>query len=96
MSSLPDHLRTVTDEEEADIQRQIAADPEDEELSDEAAKKPMSFFEAHKRGRPTLQISKQQISIRLDPDIIEHYRATGKSWQSKINDDLRKAAGLKG
>ncbi|TPW26659.1 BrnA antitoxin family protein, partial [Martelella alba] len=23
-----------------------------------------------------------------------HYKATGKGWQSRLNDDLRKAAGL--
>jgi hypothetical protein len=41
-TSLPD----ISDEEEAEIQRQIAADPDDEELSDEAAKHPMTFAEA--------------------------------------------------
>ncbi len=37
---------------------------------------------------------KTPITIRLDPDIVEHYKATGKGWQSRMNDDLRKAAGL--
>jgi uncharacterized protein (DUF4415 family) len=30
----------------------------------------------------------------LDPDIIEAFKAEGAGWQSRINDALRKAAGL--
>lgn len=40
--------------------------------------------------RPT----KRQISLRLDPDVIDHFRARGKGWQVRINAALRKAAGL--
>lgn len=43
-----------------------------------------------KQRRPT----KRLISIRLDPDVIEHFRARGKGWQARINATLRKAAGL--
>ena len=34
---------------------------------------------------------KVSIKLRLDPDIVESYRATGKGWQARINADLRKA-----
>lgn len=37
---------------------------------------------------------KELISIRLDPDILAAYRNTGKGWQSRVNDDLRKALKL--
>ena len=30
----------------------------------------------------------------LDPDVIAHFKATGKGWQTRINAALRKAAGL--
>lgn len=43
-----------------------------------------------KQRRPT----KHLISLRLDPDVIEHFRARGKGWQARINATLRKAAGL--
>lgn len=97
MNRIPAHLRHVSDEEEAEIQRQIAADPDDEELSDESAKRPMTFAEAmqRQRGRPPVEAPRRQISIRLDPDLIDHYKATGKGWQTRLNDDLRKAAGLR-
>ena len=30
----------------------------------------------------------------LDPDVIEHFKAGGKGWQTRVNAALRKAAGL--
>ncbi len=32
----------------------------------------------------------QRISIRLDRDIVERFKATGKGWQTHLNDSLRK------
>jgi uncharacterized protein (DUF4415 family) len=45
-------------------------------------------------GRPKSEAPKRATSIRLDPDVLAFYRATGPGWQSRINRDLRKAAGL--
>lgn len=47
-----------------------------------------------RRGRPVLENPKRLTSLRLDPEVVEAYRATGKGWQSRINQDLRKAVGL--
>lgn len=38
--------------------------------------------------------TKRLISLRLDPDVIDHFRARGKGWQARINATLRKAAGI--
>ncbi len=46
------------------------------------------------RGRPAAERPKRQISLRLDPDVIDAFKATGKGWQGRINDALRKAAKL--
>jgi uncharacterized protein (DUF4415 family) len=46
------------------------------------------------RGRPAITNPRQQISLRLDGDVIEKFKATGKVWQSRVNEALRKAAGL--
>ena len=49
-----------------------------------------------KPGRPagsTKANAKQSITLRLDPDVIAAWRATGPGWQSRINEALRKAAG---
>jgi uncharacterized protein (DUF4415 family) len=47
-----------------------------------------------RRGRPKSDAPKRATSLRLDPDVLDHYRATGPGWQSRINQALRKAARL--
>lgn len=44
-----------------------------------------------RRGRPKTATPKISTTLRLDADILEHFRATGSGWQSKINAALRKA-----
>ncbi len=45
-------------------------------------------------GRPPSPNPKQQVTLRLDPDVLNLFRATGKGWQSRINAELRKALGI--
>jgi uncharacterized protein (DUF4415 family) len=45
-------------------------------------------------GRPKAAAPKEAVSLRLDPDILVHFRAAGPGWQSRINAALRKAAKL--
>lgn len=45
-------------------------------------------------GRPVSANPKKQVTLRLDPDVLEAFRATGKGWQSRINAELRKALGI--
>jgi uncharacterized protein (DUF4415 family) len=44
---------------------------------------------AARRGRPKSGSAKKLIALRLDPDIIGRFRATGPGWQSRINAALR-------
>jgi uncharacterized protein (DUF4415 family) len=44
-----------------------------------------------KRGRPRLDAPKEQVTLRIDHDVLEGYRATGQGWQSRINEALRKS-----
>jgi uncharacterized protein (DUF4415 family) len=46
------------------------------------------------RGRPKSKNPKRPVSIRLDPDVLAHFRRTGGGWQSRINAALRKVAKL--
>ncbi|WP_374374177.1 BrnA antitoxin family protein [Tabrizicola sp.] len=46
------------------------------------------------RGRPLAAAPKISTTIRLDPAVIAHFKAEGPGWQSRINEALRKAAGL--
>lgn len=42
-----------------------------------------------KRGRgPQKAPTKRLISLRLDADVLEKWRALGKGWQGRINDTL--------
>ncbi|MHC2541810.1 uncharacterized protein (DUF4415 family) [Ensifer sp. SEMIA 135] len=60
---------------------------------------PPEFFKAmeehrRSRGRPSLEHPKKQLTLRLDEDVIAKFRAGGKGWQSRMNEALRKAAGI--
>ena len=46
------------------------------------------------RGRPKAEVTKDAVSLRLDRDVIAHFRHHGRGWQSRINAVLRKAAKL--
>lgn len=37
--------------------------------------------------------AKEQVSLRIDQDVLEYFREDGPGWQDRINEALRKAAG---
>jgi uncharacterized protein (DUF4415 family) len=46
-------------------------------------------------GRPPVgEEAKQQVSLRLDRDVLAHFRSGGPGWQTRMNAALRKVAGL--
>lgn len=78
----PGHI-SPTDEEDAAINAGIAADPDTYELTAEdiARMRPI--------GRPRAEITKERITIRLSPDVLEKFRASGAGWQTRIDTALR-------
>ena len=42
-------------------------------------------------GRPTKADRKVSITLRLDRDVVERFRATGAGWQTRINSALKKS-----
>ena len=61
------------------------------------------IVEAHARGElasnlprrfrgPQRKPTKVQTTIRLDADVVAHFKESGKGWQSRINTALRKTA----
>lgn len=43
------------------------------------------------RGRPAGS-DKEQVTLRLDRDVLAAFRRSGAGWQTRINEALRKAA----
>ena len=43
------------------------------------------------RGRPAIDKPKAHVSLRLDADVLAKFKATGKGWQSRINEVLKSA-----
>jgi uncharacterized protein (DUF4415 family) len=42
------------------------------------------------RGRPKSDAPKQQVTLRLDQDVIAGMRASGPGWQTRVNEALRR------
>lgn len=36
-------------------------------------------------GRPRAEVTKTPVNLRLDPEIVEHFKADGPGWQTRIN-----------
>jgi uncharacterized protein (DUF4415 family) len=49
---------------------------------------------ARKIGRPPSDNPKEAVNLRLDADVLAHFRAGGSGWQTRINAALRQAARL--
>ncbi|MDX3929133.1 MAG: BrnA antitoxin family protein [Shinella sp.] len=93
-------IEPLSDEDEARIQAGIAQDPDNSEWTEEDLRNARPFAEVfpdlmesirRARGRPAVEKPKQQVSLRLDPDVIAKFKATGKGWQARINEVLKQA-----
>lgn len=49
---------------------------------------------ARRVGRPAAVVVRPMVSMRLDPDVVAHLRASGKGWQTRVNALLREAVAL--
>ena len=48
-----------------------------------------AFLEKRGPGRPKTEVPKVFTAIRLDADIVKAFKATGKGWQTRMNNALR-------
>ncbi len=42
---------------------------------------------------PSVPGAKEQVSLRIDRDVLDYFQDAGPGWQERINEALRKAAG---
>ncbi len=85
--------------EEAAIKAGIAADKDTREVTKEdfAQMRPASeavphIVERYRRTRGKQKApTKKQVTIRLDADVVAHFRSDGEGWQTRLNKTLRKA-----
>ena len=102
MFSVEREILIPTDEEEADIQRAIALDPDAPEWTDEdwARARPAvevvpHIVERHLRVRGKQKApTKEKVTVRLDSDIVARFRESGRGWQTRLNEALRQVVGL--
>jgi uncharacterized protein (DUF4415 family) len=79
-----------------------ASDPDNPDLTDAdfarmrpaIAVMPNLVRLAQRARGPQKAPTKQLVSLRLDRDVLAHFRRYGRGWQSRINTTLRKAARL--
>lgn len=95
-------LHIPTEAEDQAINAGIAQDHDTEELGDQFFAKAKPAVEVlgaatvaalkRGRGRPLGSVAdqtKEKVNLRLDPDVLEALRASGRGWQTRVNDLLR-------
>ena len=83
MSKALRNSEEMSDEEDAAITADALADPDNPPADDLI----------RRRGRPPLEHPKEAVKLRLDADVLNHFRSAGPGWQTRINDALRRATG---
>ena len=89
----------IPPEEDAAITAAAETDPDNPPLTDEelAAARPVAevlpeLVAEYRRTRGRQKApTKRQVTLRLDPDVVDHFKATGRGWQTRLNDTLRRA-----
>ena len=99
MSKVKRDIVFPTPGEDAAIRAGIAADPDTRELAtgETARMRPATevlphVVERYRRTRGKQRTpTKKHVSIRLDADLVAHFREGGPGWQTRLNDALRRA-----
>lgn len=81
-------LREISPDEADAIERGANADPDNPLLTDDDFARMVPS-----RGRPRLANPKVPVTLRVDADVLERFKAGGKGWQSRMNEALKKAVG---
>jgi uncharacterized protein (DUF4415 family) len=77
------------DDSQTDWKRLDAMRDEDIDLSDSPEITPEMFARAVVRHGLTPRPKKQQVTLRLDSDVLEWFKGQGSGYQTRINELLR-------
>ncbi|MCK9507776.1 MAG: BrnA antitoxin family protein [Pigmentiphaga sp.] len=88
------HNKTDWDHVRAWADKPVPYSPEDDlyDPNDEAAV--ANFWKQAKisrPGRPPVAVKRPTLNMRVDADVLEYLRASGKGWQTRVNALLREA-----
>ncbi|HEX7386127.1 MAG TPA: BrnA antitoxin family protein [Castellaniella sp.] len=78
-----------TSEEDAAITKAAMSDPDSLPFTDDEWEAVRSTV--RRPGRPPVTVRRPAMTMRVDADVLEHLRASGKGWQTRVNALLRKA-----
>lgn len=76
-------IELPSDEEDLQINEGIATDADTFELNEQ------QFKMLRPVGRPKADETKERVTIRLSPEVVARFRATGKGWQSRMDAALK-------
>ena len=92
--------RPLSEVEEAEIQKMIASDPDNPEITDAQIAGGKPFTETfpdltesirRSRGRPRVANPKEAVTLRIDPKTVARFKAKGKDWRARMARALDKA-----
>ena len=86
MPKLKTGIILPTPAEDAAITAAAMADPDAVPLTDAEWEQVKPLV---RRGRPLGSGTKTQVTLRLDVEVVEKFRASGDGWQTRINDALK-------
>ena len=90
-------IRMLSPEEDAEINRQIAEDPDTFELDEEWFRQakpsaeiiPHMLEKYHQEQEDLKSGRKERLRILLDKEVLDYFRGIGGDWHSRINQTLR-------
>jgi uncharacterized protein (DUF4415 family) len=95
-------LDEETNEDDAALIAAAKADPDNPPLTDDQLRRMRPAHEVRpelvarqlrrERGRSKSAVTTQQVTLRIDRDVLDKFRSTGAGWERRINEALRKAA----